>query len=219
MMEKEDPPSIPYLTTTLLAPQAELDLSNSTPSRLTVTATLHAPTPIFCYIADTFLHPQNALRVSGIEFTKLGDHPQPIQRSSVYINTGNSTIRLWISDHFTLFQPLEPVSIEVPFGSLKRGIGVFDHRFSITTSGFEIGCEYKATLPTGCMISWWRWASPDEGQSGDTMAIPLSSIARNDLDDEGVPLLPEEQQLHIHTCREKVTFTCIGQPVGPSQQI
>jgi hypothetical protein len=210
--------SEPYLTATLSAPQTELDLSGTIPFSLRITATLHAPSPILCYVADTFLYPQTALRASGIGFTKLGDHPQAIQRSSVHINTGNSTTRPWDPAHFLLLQPLEPVSINIPFGYLKRGTAVFDVRLWITTSGFETGGAHEVTLPD-TMISWWRLARPDEGRSGDVINIVSSSTDQENRDDGGVSVLPKEQQLQIHTSGEKVNFTCIGRRVGPPQRI
>jgi hypothetical protein len=214
---KEESASTPYFTAILSAPQTELDLSGTTPFSLRISATLHAQSPILRYIADTFLYPQTTLRASGIEFTKPGDHPQPLQRSTVHINTGNSTNRPWITDHFILFQPLRPVVIEVPFGSSKRGTGAFDVHLWITTSGFKTGYEYEVTLPD-TMISWWWWARPDDGRSGNLMAILSSSTQPNDLDDGSVPILAKEQQLHIHTAGENVIFTCIGRSVRPSQQ-
>jgi len=77
------------------------------------------------------------------------------------------------------------------------------------------------------MISWWRWASVDElaGPSQrvfedlivDTPHGGSLSAGKNDLDD-GVPVLPKDQQLRIYTSRNKVDFTCHGRPVEPSQQ-
>jgi hypothetical protein len=148
--------SAPYLTATLSVPQTELDLSSTTPFSLTITVTLHASSPILCYIADTFLHPQTALRKPGICFTKLDCHRQGVQRSTVHINTGNSTTRPWDPTHFLLLQPEEPVCIDIPFGSLKPGTAAFDIRLWITTSGFETGDGYEAVLPIGGMVSWWR---------------------------------------------------------------
>lgn len=212
--------SQPYLTATLTAPQTELDLSGTTPFSLRITATLHAQNPILCYVADTFLYPQTALRAPGIDFTKLDSQSQPqaIQRSSGHINTGNSTTRPWDPAHFLLLQPLESVVIEIPFSSLKGGTAVFDVRLWITTSGFETGGVYGAVLPIGDMISWWRWVRPDEGRSEDAMTMSPSCADQDDRDDGGVPVLPKEQQLYIHTSGEKVMFTCIGRSVRPSQQ-
>jgi hypothetical protein len=153
--------SKPYLAATLSAPQRELDLSGTISFSLTITATLYAQSPILCYVADTFIYPQTALRESGIQFTKLDSHSQPqaVQRSSVHINTGCSTTRPWDPAYFLFLQPLEPVVIEIPFGSPKRATGAFDLRLWTTTSGFETGGRYEAILPDA-MISWWRWASP-----------------------------------------------------------
>jgi hypothetical protein len=216
--------SKPYLLATLSAPQTSLDLSGTPPFNFRITATLHAQNPILCYIADTFLYPQTAHCARGIEATKLDSHPQPIQRSTVSINTGHSTSRPWDADHCILFQPLEPVCIDMPFGALRGGAGDFDVRLWITTAGFETGGSYEAVLPAGGVISWWRWASPDDelvkpGQRASNDSVAGSSIGENDMDD-GVPILPEEEQLKIHTSGDKVIFTCIGQPVRPkSQQI
>jgi hypothetical protein len=44
-----------------------------------------------------------------------------------------------------------------------------------------------------------------------------SSIGENDMDD-GVPVLPKEEQLEIHTSGDKVIFSCVERPVGPSRQ-
>jgi len=220
----------PYLEATLEAPQAELDLSGATPFCLRITATLHAQSPILCYVPDTFLWPQTALRKAGFIFTKLDNHPQPVKRSTVSINTGNFTDRPWHLDHCLLFQPQKPITIDVPVGSL-RGMGAhpleFDVRLWITTSGFETGCSYEATLPATGMLSWWRWASVDElaapsqGEAKDLIVdLPYGgslSAGKNDLGD-GVPVLPKDQQLRIYTSRNKVGFTCHGRPVQPSQQ-
>lgn len=160
-----EPATEPYLEATLDAPQTELDLSGRTPFRLSISATLHAQSPLLCYVADTFLWPQNALRAGGINFTKLSSQPRPVKRSTVSINTGNFSDRPWLVNHCLLFSPQKAVIIDVPFGSL-RGMGTyppaFDVRFWITTSGFETACSYEATLPDTGMISWWRWASVDE---------------------------------------------------------
>jgi hypothetical protein len=217
----EDSGSKPYIKATLSAPQATLDLSGTPPFSLTITATLHAQAPILCYTADTFLHPKTALRAPGISFTKLDNsHLPPLKRSIVSINTGHSTTRPWDTDHCILFQPLEPVVIEVPFGALRTGTGDFDVRFWITTAGFEEGGEYEAVLPAGGVISWWRWVGLDEvvgvGHRGFKDVMVESSIGEKDMDD-GVPVLPEDEQLKIHTSGGKVVFSCVGQPVGPSR--
>ena len=129
-----EPATEPYLEATLDAPQTELDLSGTTPFRLRITAMLHAQSPLLCYVADTFLWPQNALRAGGINFTKLSSEPRPVKRSTVSINTGNFSDRPWLVNYCLLFQPQEPVIIEIPFGSL-RDMGVdppaFDVRFWI----------------------------------------------------------------------------------------
>jgi hypothetical protein len=112
-------------------------------------------------------------------------------------------------------QPEEPVCIDIPFGSLKPGTAAFDIRLWITTSGFETGGEYEAVLPIGGMISWWRWASLDEAGDLRSMVISPPSTDQSDTEDNGSPALPKEQQLHVHTSKERVIFTCIGRHAGP----
>lgn len=204
------PAAEPFVEATLEAPQAELDLSGATPFCSKITAILHAQSPVLCYVADNFLWPQTALRAGGINFTKLDSHPQPVPRSTVHINTGNFTDRPWLVDHCVLFQPQKPVSIDVPFGS-QRGTAAyppdFDVRLWITTSGFETGCSYEATLPAKGMISWWRWARSDElaepGQRESKDLIAISSYggsvsAGKNVIDDGVPVLPKDQQMRIY---------------------
>lgn len=220
----------PYLEATLEAPQTELDLSGATPFSLKIIVTLHAQDPVLCYVADTFLWPQTALRESGIIFTKLDSHPEPVKRSTAFINTGNFTDRPWLVDHYRLLEPQNPISIDVPFGS-RRGLGAhppeFDVRLWITTSGFETGGSYEAELPANGLISWWCWASEDElaepGQKEpkDLIKMPYggsTSASKNDMDD-GVPVLPNEQQMRIRTSGDKVDFICFGQPIRPPQQM
>jgi len=125
-----EPATEPYLEATLDAPQTELDLSGTTPFRMRITATLHAQSPVLCYVADTFLWPQTALRTGGINFSKLASHPRPVKRSTVSINTGNFTDRPWLVDHCLHFQPQKPITIEIPFGSL-RGMGTHPPAFDV----------------------------------------------------------------------------------------
>jgi hypothetical protein len=112
------------------------------------------------------------------------------------------------------------VVIEVPFGALRTGTADFDVRLWITTAGFGMGGEYEAVLPTTGVISWWRWVGLDElagaGQKELKDVMVESSIGEKDMDD-GVPVLPEDEQLKIHTSGGKVVFSCVGQPVGPSR--
>jgi len=181
-------------------------------------------------VADTFLWPQHALRAGGINFTKPSSEPRPVKWSTVSINIGNFTDRPWDVNHCLLFQPRKPITIEIPFGSL-RSTGThppaFDVRLWITTSGFETGSSYEAVLSDTGMISWWRWvsvdelAAPSQGEAKDLIVNPRyggsSSAGKNDLDD-GVPILPKDQQLRIYTSGNKVGFTCHRRPVQPSQQ-
>lgn len=219
----------PHLTAALEASQAELDMSGATPFYLKIIVTLHAQKPLLCYVADTFLWPQNALRKGGINFAKLGSDSQQVQRSTVSINTGNFTERPWDVDHCLLLHPGKPVSIRIPFGS-QAGTRAhptdFDVRLWVTTSGFETGSSYEATLPATGTISWWRWASLDEVvEYGKKKSEKLfrtslslsgsSSTGKDGITASGVPVLPKEQQLTICGSGDKVVFTCLGRPVGP----
>lgn len=199
----------PYLTAVLRAPEPELDLSGSQPFSLELVVTLHASEPVLLYTADTFLSPLAALRQGGIDFVRKGSDSKPEPRSTIDVNRGHGPDRPWLPTSFLTLQPETPTLIHVPFYSRSPSIaskdGHFDLRLWLSTATFQTGNAYKAVLPSAVKVSWWRWAA--QGKDND-----------NDDNNEGVPLMEEEEQLPIYVFDDDVTFTCVGQHVLPSTQ-
>ena len=201
----EQTPKNPYLTAVLRAPEPELDLSGSRPFSLELVVTLHASKPVLLYTADTFLSPPVALRQGGIDFVREGSDSKPEPRNTIHVNRGHGPDRPWLPNSFLTLEPEKPTPIQIPFGSQSPLTASEDGHFSVrlwmNTATFETGNTYKAVLPPAVKVSWWRWATQGK-----------------DNDDEGVPFLPEEEQLPICVVDDDVTFTCVGQHATPPTQ-
>lgn len=91
--------------------------------------------------------------------------------------------------------------------------------------GFENGGTYKAALPTNRKLSWWRWAQPweDEGQGPESSAMmaglrstinsAVTWLTGDKEGKQGVPVLPEDEQLPIYIEGDGVKFSCVGKPM------
>jgi hypothetical protein len=192
----------PHLTAVLHAPVPELDLSGSRPFSLELVVTLHAPKPILLYTADTFLSPPAALRQGGIIFARQQSDSKPEPRSTIDVNRGHGPDRPWLPNNLLTLEPETPTRIQIPFNSRSPSIasqgGHFDFRLWTSTATFQTGVAYKAVLPSAVRVSWWRWATQGKGNGS-----------------EGVPVLPEEEQLPIYVVDDDVAFTCVGHHVAP----
>ncbi|KAG9984867.1 major facilitator superfamily transporter, partial [Aureobasidium melanogenum] len=219
-----------YIMTVLIGAQTELDLSGDQPFNLSITLTLHAKAPVICYIdpEDTFFIRRNALHSVGIRFRdqRTNKIQERTERACTgYMETPNPVrplggwSRLYLS-------PGKPMVFEVAFtGHKDRGCGrSFNPSFYMATCGFKAGRTYEATLPTDRKISWWRWASfwEAEGQGQEASAITsvLWSIVRSGVSwwtgdkerTQGVPVLPENEQLPIYIQGDSVVFSCVESP-------
>lgn len=226
----EPSPTHPYLTATLCASNAELDLSGSQPFNLELVITLHASKPVILYTADTFLSPQAALRQGGIDFTRQGE-PTPEPRSTIHVNRGNNLDRPWTPHTFLALKPRTPTRINILFGprgsSASSETRRFNPRLWINTTTFETNGSYTALLPSAVKVSWWRWAAPCEvqyhlpaemqGFSAAWCAVRQWWISKEDFE-EGVPILAEGEQLPIRVVGDRITFTCVGQRVEPVRE-
>ncbi|KAH9865336.1 hypothetical protein J1614_008919 [Plenodomus biglobosus] len=190
---------------------------------LALVVKLHATKPILLYTANTFLSPAAALRQGGIQFVRQGGDSKPELRGTIDVNKGNGPDRPWATDEFLVVEPESPTIIRISFGS--QGLAAssatkhFDHRLWMDTSTFVTDESYKAVLPPGVKVSWWRWASPQEVQNhmpdqmeGFSAACVAVRQWWNDKDNDagGVPVLSDEEQVPICVDEAGVTFTCVG---------
>ena len=191
----------PYLTATLESSQGELDLSGVQSFSMDIVVTLHAPRAVTLYTADTLLSPSVTLRQGGIEFVHDG---QLEPRNTIDVNHGHGPHRPWTG--LLRLKPDLPTVISVPFGSPQRQqlSENSDLRLWMNTHSFKTGETYKATLPSGSKVSWWRY---EYGIFGDVWFALESWWKRN----QDVPVCPIEQQLTIHTKGDGVVFKCKGQ--------
>jgi hypothetical protein len=215
--------SRPYITISLHAAQDELNLSGKQAFDFQVTATLHADKALVIYISDTLLPPDVALREGGIELIPEGED-EPLLQSVLHISTLGGSRRGWNAENFTVMEPEVPKSFQAPFGALRPlESDQFDVRFWISTAGLETGKTYEARLPSAKRVTWWRVATAAEVDSGaigppGSLTKMTSAAARwwnNSRFDEGVPVLPEAEQLSLSVSGNGVRFTCIGTPAHP----
>ncbi|CAD0090799.1 unnamed protein product, partial [Aureobasidium vineae] len=192
--------SEPYITAVLHGAQTELDLSGSNSFSLTISLTLHAEAPVICYLGDddNFFVSDNALADVGI-----------------VLLSSESGLHL---------KPNIPITFDIPFNGSKQkqGDSSFDIRLYMVAHGFETGGTYEAALQTGRKIFWWRYASfwETEGQQREVSAITAGVRAAvksavswwtGDKEcEQGVPVLPREQQMPIYIEGENVVFSCVG---------
>lgn len=223
--------SEPYITAVLCGAQAELDLSGQQPFNLSISLTLHAKAPVICYIdaEDTFFIRRNALHQIGILFRD--QHTNKLQERTERACTGfmapqnpERPLAEWSRLYLS---PNEPVQFEVLFtGHKDGGCGrSFSPGFYMATCEFKTGRSYEATLPPDRRISWWRWAKSweAEGQGHEISAITsaLRSCVRHTVSlwtgdrerTQGVPVLPENEQLPIYIEGDGVIFLCVGKPM------
>jgi hypothetical protein len=221
-MKADSSISRPSITVSLHASHDELDLSGKSPFDFDITATLCADKAVVIYSSDTILSPVAALLQGGLEFTPLGEEallPQITRFSS----PPSEPTRTWNSANFIVLDPGAPKSIRIPFGALEPLAGdQFDLRFWMNTAAFKAGNAYKARLPSTAKVTWWRIATAAEVKSG-TPALPggfLSALTSAVISwwngpcsvDEGVPVLPEAEQLTVVVEGDGVSFTCKGVP-------
>ncbi|KAG9949361.1 hypothetical protein KCU85_g4338, partial [Aureobasidium melanogenum] len=207
--------SPPYIIAVLSGAQTELDLSGDRPFSLSITLTLHAEAPIFCYIGDdnAFFRLPHALHDVGIEFTDQRTHKQ-IGTSQVAC-TGfmdePGPGRILDSSSGLFLQPKSPVVFDIPFNGTryKQGDNFFDLHLYMVSHGFEAGGTYKAALPTDRKLSWWRWAKSWEAEDQE----PESSALMSGEGKQRVPVLSENEQLPIYIEGDGLIFSCIGKPM------
>lgn len=225
--------SRPHLSVSLIAPQTELDLNGRHPFHLHLSVVLQAEGPVLLYTADTFLSPQAALRQGGLNFSRTSStspsDKQPLPRSTVNVNRGSGTSRPADPSHFLILEPEKPKVIEIPFGSHKELTSAsFDVRFWTTTSAFAAGETYEVSMPSTCKVTWWRWTSPEESKPGDASSLLPGYEAHGVVDSsqswwsgtgdgegEGVPVLPNDEQMPIIPSGGSVSFTCVGKRMEP----
>jgi hypothetical protein len=223
----------PCLSASLRASSTHLDLSAARSFSLAIILTLHAPKPILLYKSNTFLFPRAALHKGGIEFIHLrqshdGEEMQldSIERNTIHIQY-DGPARSWDSKDFLVLEPQIPLEIGVPFNSPAsrkkakeeiEGAAHFDLYLYMNTASFETGEMYKAVLPQGRKVDWWRWATAKEVEAGYRALDERGSVSetvcrwwKGEMDDKGVPALGEEEQLSIKVVGEDVVLKCVGQ--------
>lgn len=220
----------PYITAILTGAQTELDLSGTKPFTLIIALTLRAKAPILCYIGedDTFFFPWLALHDIGVRFR---DHETKQRISSSHLDIcrladfGSRPDRPLAKESRLYLSSNEPVIFKVSFtGHKDKGCGrSFSPSFYLATCAFKAGRFYEATLPADRKISWWRWANfweaEVQGQGTSAIKSMLRSIIESGVlwwtgDKErlqGVPVLPENEQLPIYIGGDRIVFSCFGE--------
>lgn len=214
----------PHLTAELCAPDMELDLSATKPFNLKILVTLHAPKPVFVFTVNIFLSSPAALHCVGIDFLRQGGDGTPEPRSTIDVNRGYEPDRSWNANDFLVLEPETPLPIDDPFNSTTSPATAktrhFDFRLLLSTASLKTGATYKAMLPSATKVSWWRWATPHEirhhvpdlklGRSAASTALRRWWNGGDD-NEQGVPVLPEGEQLPVRISGAGVFFTCVGQ--------
>lgn len=132
--------------------------------------------------------------------------------------------RLLDSSSGLYLQPNTPIVFDIPFNDTrhKHHDTFCDLRLYMVAHGFETGGTYKAALPTDRKLSWWRWANSweiaEQGPESSTMMAAMKSTVKQAItwwtgDNEakqGVPVLPENEQLPIYIEGDGVVFSCVG---------
>jgi hypothetical protein len=211
----------PHITVSLHANQDRLKLSGDAAFEFEIIATLHAEKAILMYIADTVLSPVAALLEGGIEYKRHGE-ATPVGGIVRHVNTGGRSIRTWHAENFTVLEPGVPKAIRIPLGASKSlPRDQFDLRFWMNTMSFKAVETYDALLPETKKITWWRYATAEEIKTG-APAPPSSLSALTSAikswwngtrsNDQGVPILPEKEQLSVIADGNSVSFTTTGTP-------
>ena len=204
-----------YIEVSIRAIPEQLDMSGLQPFSLQLHVTLrHAPKPILLYKENTILQYSTAIHEGGIDFLPCEDRKtedsKPVGRATINILRISGPWRPPDKSCLLFLEPDTPKVIDIPF-----------HDRQFDTDGLETGETYKAVVPAGHKVTWWRWATlaevrngmPRECQEPSIISTFLSNVKKwwtKNYDVEGVPVLPKEERLSIRQAGNGAIFNCVA---------
>ncbi|KAI1084615.1 hypothetical protein F5B20DRAFT_522352 [Whalleya microplaca] len=158
--------------------------SSPTPPTLSVTAALHASSPITVLIWHSALHPHLALRQGAFQITDLST-ATVVKQLSIMLSRAPIQRKLGGPDdaHFVTIYPETPVTVSTLFGNpsgvagkplpeghegrLRQAAGGMAVARSVCgVDGLRLGTRYRLEIVDGVhrslTVDWWKWGTRDE---------------------------------------------------------